>query len=370
MARRHVELCRRLPPDEIVVSTVAATDGGVFDRGERYRIERQPFGFAQAKTIVNELRWARSIARRSASGIDVIHLGNIRPCGYAVDLARMWRPVSYVVYVNGGDLLREQIKTSASSSKRWSARRILGHARGIVANSTWTAALARDLMFATGVGTPPPVAAIDLGTDPAMFSPARDTGALRARLGLGDAPLIVTIARLVPHKGQDVGLDVLASLGEAYASVRYLIVGEGEDRPRLEARAGPWRRRPGDLHRRPPTPRSRSCATSCVYLGLAPRSGREREGLASFVGRRRAESRSSPAAREDPVGREMGDGIDRTPTSAAEAVGALRSLLGSRDRAAAMGAAGRRAVETHYNWDRVARETTAFVESVLPRVQH
>ena len=32
-----------------------------------------------------------------------------------------------------------------------------------------------------------------------------------------------------------------------------------------------------------------------------------------------------------------------------------------------MGAAGRRAVETHYNWDRVARETTAFVEGVLPR---
>src|SRR6185503_21186008 len=31
MSRRHVELCRRVAPDDVVVSTVAATDGGAFD---------------------------------------------------------------------------------------------------------------------------------------------------------------------------------------------------------------------------------------------------------------------------------------------------------------------------------------------------
>jgi phosphatidylinositol alpha-1,6-mannosyltransferase len=373
MARRHVELCRRLPPDEIVVSTIAATDGGVFDRGERYAIERQPFGFGQAKTIWNELRWSRAIARRCAAGIDVIHLGNIRPCGYAVDLARLRRPASYVVYVNGGDLLREKIKTAASRSKRWSARRILGRARGIVANSAWTADLARDLLFTTGVTTPPPVAAIDLGTDPVMFSPARDTGALRARLGVGDAPLVVTIARLVPHKGQDVGLEALASLGDDYRDVRYLIVGEGDDRPRLETRA----RELGIAERVIFTGAlsdaevAEAYATSTVYLGLSRLDHAvnvEGFGL-SFV---EAAASGIPVVAGDSGGtrsavREGETGLIVAPTNAGEAAEALRLLLGSREVAAAMGAAGRQAVETHYNWDRVARETTAFVESVLPR---
>jgi phosphatidylinositol alpha-1,6-mannosyltransferase len=376
MARRHVELCRRLPPDEIVVSTVAATDGGVFDSGERYHIERQPFGFAQAKTFANELRWARAIARRCAKGIDVIHLGNIRPCGYAVDLARLLQPVSYVVYVNGGDLLRERIKTSASRTKRWSARRILGRARGIVANSAWTADLARDVMLATGVTMPPPVAAIDLGTDPAKFCPARDTGALRARLGVGDGPLIVTIARLVPHKGQDVGLEALASLGDAFRHVRYLIVGEGEDRQRLEARA----RDLGVADRviftgaLPDAGIAEAYATSTVYLGLSRLDDAvnvEGFGL-SFI---EAGASGIPVVAGDSGGtrsavRDGVTGFIVSPTSATEAAEALRRLLGSRERAAAMGAAGRRAVETHYNWDRVARETTAFVASVLRGARH
>jgi len=373
MARRHVELCRRLSPDDIVVSTVAATDGGAFDRGERYLIERQAFGFAQAKKFVNELRWARAIARRCAKGVDVIHLGNIRPCGYAVDLARLLQPVAYVVYVNGGDLLREQIKTSSSRAKRWTARRILGRARGIVANSAWTAALARDVMFTTGVTTPPPVAAIDLGTDPATFCPSRDTGALRARFGVGDAPLIVTIARLVPHKGQDVGLEVLASLGDAYRHVRYLIIGEGDDRPRLESRARELGIADQVIFTGPLSDAgiAEAYATSTVYLGMSRLDHAvnvEGYGL-SFI---EASASGIPVVAGDSGGtrsavRDGVTGFVVPPRSVAEAAEAVRMLLGNPERAAAMGAAGRRAVETHYNWDRVARETTAFVASVLPR---
>ncbi len=372
MARRHVELCRRLPPDSVIVSTVAAADGGAFDRGECYRIERQPFAFGGAKTIWNEVRWSRAITRHSTA-VDVIHLGNIRPCGYAVALAQLRRPAPYVVYVNGGDLLREQIKTAESRSKRWSARRILGRARGIVANSAWTASLARDVMFATGITTPPPVAAIDLGTDPVQFSPARNTGALRARLGVGDAPLVVTIARLVPHKGQDVGLEALASLGDAYRDVRYLIVGEGEDRPRLEARARELRIADRVIFTGALSDAgiAEAYATSTVYLGLSRLDHAvnvEGFGL-SFV---EAAASGIPVVAGDSGGtrsavRDGETGLIVPPTSAGAAAEALRALLGRRADALAMGAAGRRAVETHYNWDRVARDTTAFVESVLPR---
>jgi phosphatidylinositol alpha-1,6-mannosyltransferase len=372
MARRHVELCRRLPIDQVVVSTVKASDGGAFDRGERYPIDRQPFTFVQAKTFASQMRWARAIVPRLRAGlVDVIHLGNIRPCGYAVELASLQRRVPCLVYVNGGDLLHEKIKTASSRAKRWSARRILGGAGGIVANSAWTADLARDVMLDVGVTRLPPIAAIDLGADPAQFSPARNSGALRMRLGLGDTPLIVTIARLVPHKGQDTGIEALALLGGAFADVRYLIIGEGTDRQRLETRARELGVSDRVIFTGPLSDDeiAEAYATATVYLGLSRlEHAVQVEGFGlSFV---EASASAVPVIAGDSGGtrsavRDGETGVIVPPADAPRAAEALRALLGNPDRAAGMGAAGRRAVESHYNWDRVARETVAFTQDVL-----
>jgi phosphatidylinositol alpha-1,6-mannosyltransferase len=48
------------------------------------------------------------------------------------------------------------------------------------------------------------------------------------------------------------------------------------------------------------------------------------------------------------------------PTDVAAVSEVLGRLLGDASLRATMGAAGRHAVETHYNWDRVARETLDF----------
>src|SRR2546427_375930 len=85
------------------------------------------------------------------------------------------------------------------------------------------------------IGQPPPVAALDLGTDPVHFNPSRDTGALRRRWGVGDGPLILTVARLVPHKGQDMGIRALATLSRDFPNLRYIMVGEGHDELRLRS---------------------------------------------------------------------------------------------------------------------------------------
>ena len=63
---------------------------------------------AQSKLFANEIRWGRWLSRRCATGIDVIHCGEIRPVGYAVWWAHKRTDVPYVIYVNGGDLLRER----------------------------------------------------------------------------------------------------------------------------------------------------------------------------------------------------------------------------------------------------------------------
>ena len=44
---------------------------------------------------------------------------------------------------------------------------------------------------------------------------------------------------------------------------------------------------------------------------------------------------------------------------------AIRSLLLNPERRKQMGRAARHAVETHYNWDRVARDTRDFTYQVV-----
>jgi phosphatidylinositol alpha-1,6-mannosyltransferase len=57
-------------------------------------------------------------------------------------------------------------------------------------------------------------------------------------------------------------------------------------------------------------------------------------------------------------------GVLVPPTDVAAVESALHDLLADGARRLAMGAAARRAVETHFNWDRVARETRALAAEV------
>jgi phosphatidyl-myo-inositol dimannoside synthase len=381
MARRHVELCRRFAPESVAVSTVATADGGQFDLGEPYVIERRPFPFAAAKRFLHQVTWANALVRHCRAGIDVMHLGNIRPCGYAVAMATRRVRVPYLVYVNGGDLLRERQKALASATKRWSARDILGRASGLVANSAWTAALAREVLAAVGVSHPPPVAAIDLGTDPVQFHPSRDSGQLRGRLGIGDAPLLLAVARLVPHKGQDMAIRALARLGDDAADTHgtagrrgaphLVLVGDGPDADRLRVLAdalGVGAR----VHLTGPLADEAladAYASANVFVGLSRVDNAiNAEGFGiSFV---EAAASGTPAVAGDSGGvraavrdGETGLVVDASDVEAVAA--ALHELLTNDERRTRMGIAARDAVERHYNWDRVARETLEFTRRCL-----
>ena len=370
MARRHVELCRRFPPEDVTVSTVVAgREAPDFDRAEAYAIARQPFTVAEAKLFVNQLRWSRSVDRWCRNGGGLVHLGNFRPCGYAVGLGTLLTGTPFLIYVNGGDLLRE-LRFVRQAARRWSGRHLFSRARGIVANSRWTADLARDTVARFGA-RPIPVAAIDLGTDPGFFTPRRDSGALRRRLGLGDAPLLLTVARLVPHKGQDVAMRALARLVRDFPGLRYLVIGAGRDRQRLQTLAAELGLADrvifagvlGDDEI------AEAYATATLYLGLSrieDEVGAEGFGI-SFI---EAAASGVPAVAGDSGGvrsavRDGETGLVVPPADVEAVAAAVRALLSDTARRKAMGTAARGAVERHYNWDRVARETMEFARQVL-----
>ncbi|MFL5522758.1 MAG: glycosyltransferase family 4 protein [Gemmatimonadaceae bacterium] len=372
MARRHVELCRRFGDDDetMSVSTVASPLAPSFDEHESYRIYRQPFPFQRANRFSNQLRWAHWLTSGESPKYDVIHCGNIRPVGYSVRWTNRRLEVPYLLYVNGGDLLRERRKSERSAVKRMSARSILGNASGIVATSKWVAQLSSEVMAEVGVRNAPRVAALDLGTDPAHFNPGRDTGALRRRWGVGDAPVVITVARLVPHKGQDMGIRALAMLARDFPDLRYIMVGEGHDEARLRelARELSVLDKVGLVGAMRDDELPEAYATSTIYLG-ASRVDNEINVEGFGISFLEAGASGVPSVAGDSGGvrsavRDGETGIVVPPTDPDAIADAIRSLLLNPDRRAQMGKAARHAVETHYNWDRVARDTREFTKEV------
>jgi glycosyltransferase involved in cell wall biosynthesis len=63
--------------------------------------------------------------------------------------------------------------------------------------------------------------------------------AARARLGLPEAPLAVSVGRLSRQKGQDMLLDAWPAVRASVPEAELVLVGSGEDREALEARAVP-----------------------------------------------------------------------------------------------------------------------------------
>jgi len=373
MARRHVELVRRFSneTESMDVSTVMLDGAEEFDRGEKYSIYRQPFHFREANRFTNQIQWSRWLVNHARRNIDVIHCGNIRPAGYPVLWAKMRLGIPYIVYVNGGDLLRELQKTDRSRLKKSMANRILGGASGIAATSEWVADLTRKVMDQVGVVHQPPIEALALGTDPEAFAPSRDTGRLRRKWAIGDDPVVLTVARLIPHKGQDVVIRALARLRSAFPNLRYVIVGEGVDEHRLRACAR-------ELHVEsnvifagalPDSDLPEAYATATIYAGPSRIDNViNAEGFGiSFL---EASASGLPVVAGDSGGvrsavRDGETGIVLSPLDADQWANTLAELLQSESKRRSLGDAGRRAVESFYNWDRVARDTRDFTLTAI-----
>jgi glycosyltransferase involved in cell wall biosynthesis len=72
------------------------------------------------------------------------------------------------------------------------------------------------------------------------FRPAPPEPGLVARYGLQDARVLLTVARLAPeerYKGIDEVIELMPRLLDRFPSLKYLVVGDGADRPRLAAKA-------------------------------------------------------------------------------------------------------------------------------------
>jgi phosphatidylinositol alpha-1,6-mannosyltransferase len=373
IARLHGEIARRFPPGELIVSTPQDPDAADVDAQFHGAVDRLPLERRHAKTLPGLLLWSRRAAKLARErDVRFVFCGNIKPAGYPTRWVYERTRIPYAVFLYGADLLSEQHKYHHSALKRRSGRAILGGAAALVAISTWTRDLTLTVLGELGLdGHGQRVRVLHLGTDPDRFRPGVDSAAIRARFRLPDGVRwLLTVARLEPHKGMDTVIAALPAIAARASDVGYLIAGSGPARERLERlaqKAGVADRvrflgevGEGDL------PALYNVASA--YVGVSRRA--ERIGVEGFgLALVEASACALPIVAGDSGGvpdavRAGETGFLVPPEDVAAVAEAVCRLLTDRELAGRIGAAGRRAVETYYNWDRVVRELRAIEADV------
>ena len=357
------ELALRYPPGSLVVSTGAYAGGATSDAQFPQPIDRVSVRATRLRTVYGLALWtwrAAALARRWRPGFT--WCGELKPAGYPATWLAVRNGIPYGVIVHGTELLLLDAKIRRSGFKRRTAAGLLGRAAVVVANSRWTGDLARAVLESLGrPDLAARVAVVPLGTTPSHFRPGIDPRAVRAKYGLDGGSWLLTVARLEWHKGIDTVIRALPAVRAAHPGARYAVAGVGDRRPhfeRLVAELGL-----GDAVRFlgavPDAELPALYNAADLYVGASRRHELLVEGFgisfveASACGLAVVGGRSGgvpDAVREG----ETGILVDpEDPQAVAAGITGLLADPGLRQR---LGAAGRRAAETYYNWDRVAAD--------------
>lgn len=371
IARWMHELALRYPERSLVVSTGTQKNSEAVDAACPVPVDRVWTDANRLRTIPGLARWswrAWNLARRY--GPTFSWCGNLRPASYPARVLKFTRGIPYGAILHGGDLLRLSAMMKHSARRRNVGRNLLGGAAVIVTNSQFTREETIQISAAYDLGVQSDrIVVIPLGTDPKNFDPAGDPTLARDAFGLAGKRWMVTVARLVPHKGIDTTLKVLAHLKDRYPDLGYAVAGTGPDLARLQqlaAELGVTDRvkflgsiddaKIASLHR-----------NAAMYLGLSRREGVEVEGFGIAISEASASGLAVVGGRSGGVPdavREGETGVLVDPTSVGDAAAAVARLLDDPASAERLGRGGRAAVESFYNWDRVAREMRRIGDEV------
>jgi len=225
-------------------------------------------------------------------------------------------------------------------------------------------ALRRQLVRDNGF-PPERITSVPTGIDLARFRPM-DRNAARRQLGLDARPALGILATLRDWKGHDYLLDAWKRLAPRFADWQLLVIGDGPQRGRLEARVG-----------------DEGLAQSVRFVGnqddvpvwlnsldlfTLPSFGDEGvpQGIMQAMACGLAVVATSVGAIEEAVQRDQ-TGLIVPPRDAAALADALGALMADPARRAAMGAAGREYAIAHFGIDRMLDAMEAVFNRVIGR---
>lgn len=301
----------------------------------------------------------RSMRRRH----DIVHAHWLVPNG---TLAAMGAPdVPIVVTLHGSDVyLAEKSRVMARA-----ARYAMERASAIVPVS---GDLARR---AISLGADPDrVTVIPCGADPAVMSRATGTDArarMRESLGAGDRPLFLYVGNLLPKKGVIHLVRAAAQVRARRPDAMFVLAGDGALRAELEAEAARLALAPADFRflgqiAWSSIPDWYAAADVFVAPSVVDPAGNV-DGLPTTVPEAMASGLPvvSTTVAGIPMAVRSGEtGILVPPGDDGALAEALLSLLADPGKRQAMGAAGRKLLDTDLSWERISRRYEELFERV------
>ncbi|MEO7986243.1 MAG: glycosyltransferase family 4 protein [Gemmatimonadales bacterium] len=373
IARWMAELAKRYPPGSLIVSTGRCPGAAEVDATFPNQVDRLPIAQRRLRTMQGVLLWAqRTAVLARTTGAEFIWCGNIKPAAYPARWTRERVGTPFGILLHGGDLLILQHQIHQSAIKRRAARELLGSASVLVANSEWTRDRCITLLGELDLdASPERVRVVPLGADREFFHPGVDTAGVRARYGLDEGRWLLSVSRLTRHKGIDTVLQAMTRLRDQYPDLRYAVVGDGEHQEALvaEARLLGMADRVRFLTGVPDRDLPALYNLAEVYLGVSRLMEQRVEGFGISLCEASACGVPVVAGRSGGIPEAVRDGetgIIVDAENAAAVAAALRRLLDDPALRVRMGAAGRRMVERHYNWDRVTADLVRIGHEIAP----
>jgi glycosyltransferase involved in cell wall biosynthesis len=158
---------------------------------------------------------------------DLIDAHYYYPDGVAAALLAQWFGKPLTITARGTDLNLIPQYPLPRRMIEWAARRAAG--------SIGVCAALMDVLRGWG-HDPAKLHTLRNGVDLERFRPLPQ-GQVRAELGVGGEPLLLSVGHLIERKGHHVAIEALAKLAKARPDARLVIIGEGEERAALTALA-------------------------------------------------------------------------------------------------------------------------------------
>ena len=154
------------------------------------------------------------------------------PCGSLAILTNFLFNVPYYVVAHGGEFLELEGGWLKRLRYRWLLRPlkrlVLGRASTLFTYSNYT----KRWPMAFGVDEKK-IVLVPGGTDPERFQSVRNRGEIARRYGLEGKKVLLTVARLAPHKGLDTVISLMPELIKKIPNLVYVIVGTGRQESAL-----------------------------------------------------------------------------------------------------------------------------------------
>lgn len=184
-----------------------------------------PQGIRQERAIFS--RFGYSLAAFGAAWrhrpVDIVFCGHVFMAPLAFMIARLFGARCWL-QAHGTDIWKD---------RRASVRRLIERADLVTTVSRET----RRILLGWA-DLPPERARVLPDTVQDVFAPGPPSEALRAKLGLGGGPILLTVGRLAAserYKGHEPVFSVLGRLRERHPGLVHVVAGDGDDRARLEA---------------------------------------------------------------------------------------------------------------------------------------